>query len=84
MQPSGSNVAPSPGSLIAGFAQIGQLDPTHEPVQSGDNGFDLSTLDLSNLDPAFFSGHEMSLTDMEAILNMHSTGENPEVQKPTS
>ncbi|KAF9229749.1 hypothetical protein BS17DRAFT_877140 [Gyrodon lividus] len=80
--PSGNNDAPSPGSLIASFAHIGQLGPNTEHMQSSDSGFDLSALDLSNLEPAFFDGHDMSLTDMEALLNMHPTGGISEVQKP--
>jgi len=65
-----SRVAP-PVSLSSGFTQAG--------MQSSVGGFDLSTLDLSNLDPAW---HNMSLTDMEALLNMPSTGSNHEGQKP--
>jgi hypothetical protein len=67
---SGSSVAPSP-SVSSGFTQAG--------IQSSVGGFDLSTLDLSNLDPAW---HNMSLSDMEAFLNMSSTGSNQEGQKP--
>ena len=66
---SGSSVAPPPSSS-SGFTQAG--------MQSSVGGFDLSTLDLSNLDPAW---HHMSLTDMEALLNMPSTGSNQEGQK---
>ncbi|KAH0838664.1 hypothetical protein J3R83DRAFT_6991 [Lanmaoa asiatica] len=66
---SGSSVAPPP-SLVSGFTQAG--------IQGGVGGFDLSTLDLSNLDPAW---HNMSLTDMEALLNMPSSGGNQEGQK---
>lgn len=64
-----SRVAP-PVSLSSGFTQAG--------MQSGVGGFDLSTLDISNLDPTW---HNMSLTDMEALLNMPSTGSNHEGQK---
>ena len=67
---SGSRVAPSP-SVSSGFTQAG--------MQSSVGGFDLSTLDLSNLDPAW---HNMSLSDMEALLNMPSTGSNQDGQKP--
>ena len=67
---SGSNTAPPP-SLVSGFAQAG--------MQGSAGGFDLSTLDLSNLDPAW---QNMSLTEMEALLNMPSTGSNQESQKP--
>lgn len=64
---SGGSVAPPP-SLVSGFTQAG----------SNVGGFDLSTLDLSNFDPAW---HNMSLTDMEALLNMPSSGSNQEGQK---
>lgn len=67
---SGSSVA-LPPSLVSGFTQAG--------MQSSVGGFDLSTLDLSNLDPAW---HNMSLTEMEALLNMPSSGNNQEGQKP--
>ncbi|KIJ68819.1 hypothetical protein HYDPIDRAFT_25071 [Hydnomerulius pinastri MD-312] len=79
---SGSGIAPSPGSLMASFAS----DPSGEHMPTGYSGFDLSTLDLSTLDPAFFGGQgaDMSLVDMEALLNMHQTGGNPEGQKPGS
>lgn len=66
---SGSSTAP-PSLLVSGFTQGG--------MQGGVGGFDLSTLDLSNLDPAW---QNMSLTDMEAFLNMPSTGNNQEGQK---
>ncbi|KIK97883.1 hypothetical protein PAXRUDRAFT_824463 [Paxillus rubicundulus Ve08.2h10] len=79
---SGSNAAPSPRSLIASFAHVGPLDSSSEHMQGGDTGFDLSTLDLSNLDPAFFSEHDMNMTDMVAFLNMHPTGGSLEAQKP--
>ncbi|KAG8220168.1 hypothetical protein J3R82DRAFT_1201 [Butyriboletus roseoflavus] len=68
--PSGSIIAPPP-SLVTGFTQAG--------MQSSVGGFDLSTLDLSNIDSAW---HNMSLTDMEALLNMPSSGSNQEGQKP--
>lgn len=66
---SGSSVAPPP-SLSSGFPQAA--------MQSSVGGFDLSTLDLSNLVPTW---HNMSLTDMEALLNMPS-GSNQEGHKP--
>lgn len=68
----GSSTAPPP-SLVSGFTQAG--------MQGVVGGFDLSTLDLSNLDPAW---HSMSLTDMETLLNMPSTGSNQGSQKSGS
>ncbi|KAF8557394.1 hypothetical protein OG21DRAFT_1482268 [Imleria badia] len=67
---SGSSVAPPP-SLSSGFPQAG--------LQSSVGGFDFPPLDLANLDPTW---QNISLTDMEAFLNMHSTGSNQEGQKP--
>jgi len=73
---SNGNRRPHPGSStvpVPGFIQSG--------MQGSMGGFDLSTLDLSNLshlDPAW---QNMSLTDMEALLNMPSTGSNQEGQK---
>ena len=66
---SGNSVTPH--SVLPGFPQAG--------MQSGVGGFDLSALDISNLDPSW---HNMSLTDMEAFLDISSTGSNQEGQKP--
>lgn len=65
----GSSTIAPPASLVPGFTQAS--------MPSTVGGFDLSTLDLS-MDPAW---HSMSLTDMEALLNMPSSGSNQEGQR---
>ncbi|KAH7916488.1 hypothetical protein BJ138DRAFT_995906 [Hygrophoropsis aurantiaca] len=73
-----ANIAPSPGTLLASFAASSQLDPGASSI----SGFDFSNLDLSNLSGLNFegqSGADMSLMDMEELLNMgqeESAGSN--------
>lgn len=70
---SGSSGA-TPPSLSSAFPQAG--------MQSSVGGFDLTTLDLSHIDPSSWPNMSLSLTDVEALLNMPSTGSSQEGQKP--
>ncbi|KAJ6573983.1 hypothetical protein DFH09DRAFT_1456578 [Mycena vulgaris] len=72
--PSASMSAPSPGSLLASFSQMG--DPSqssHGNLSSeGAPAYDLDALDLSNLSPGFFGDpHNSDMGfDMEELLSM--------------
>lgn len=77
--PQSSNVAASPRSLLASFTNHSQLDSV--------TPFDLSTLDFSNLGPSSMFEEQSAdggIMDMEALLSMHHTGDNSDLQRPIS
>ncbi|KAJ7456453.1 hypothetical protein FB451DRAFT_1048370 [Mycena latifolia] len=74
--PSASMSAPSPGSLLASFSQMGDPSQSSHTNLSGEGQpvYDLDALDLSNLSPGFFGdAHNSDMGfDMEELLSIGS------------
>lgn len=83
--PPASMSAPSPGSLLASFSQMGDPSDASNPNLPSEVGptYDLDSLDLTHLSPGFFGDAQNSdmAFDMEELLSMgggdHTTGTEP-------
>ncbi|KAJ7642287.1 hypothetical protein B0H17DRAFT_1172393 [Mycena rosella] len=79
--PSASMSAPSPGSLLASFSQMG--DPSQASHSNeGAQVYDLDALDLSNLSPGFFedaNNTDMGF-DMEELLSIGGGDQTQDAQ----
>ncbi|KAJ7171869.1 hypothetical protein C8R43DRAFT_27714 [Mycena crocata] len=83
--PSAAVAAPSPGSLLASFSQMGDPShPSHTSNLSNDVGetYDLDNLDLTNLSPGFFGDPQNSDMgfDMEELLSMGGGDQTTDAQ----
>ncbi|KAJ6626951.1 hypothetical protein B0H10DRAFT_2161456 [Mycena sp. CBHHK59/15] len=83
--PSASLSAPSPGSLLASFSQMGDIpgsDQTSNLPNEGTSSYDLDPLDLSHLSPGFFGdtqNSEMNF-DMAELLSMGGGDQLPDTE----